>query len=115
MLQRDIHTTISKLNELKKLGVRFSLDDFGTGYSSLSYLKKLPLDFLKIDRSFVRDIMIDQEDAAIAETILLLAQTLGMKVIAEGVETLDQYHFLKTRGCDYFQGYLFGKPAPLDD
>lgn len=115
MLQSDISATISKLSELKKLGIRIALDDFGTGYSSLSYLKRLPLDVLKIDQSFVRDIMTDPEDAAIAETILLLAKTLNINVIAEGVETSDQYHFLKARGCEYFQGYFFGKPAPIDN
>lgn len=114
MIQNDIHSTIDKLNELKKLGIKISLDDFGTGYSSLSYLKRLPIDVIKIDQSFVRDIMIDEEDAAIVETILLLARTLNLNVIAEGVETLEQFNFLKSRRCQKFQGYLFGKPEPIN-
>lgn len=113
MLQNDINNTISKIEELKSIGIQFSLDDFGTGYSSLSYLKRLPLDVLKIDQSFVRDIIINEEDAAIAETILLLAKALNIIVIAEGVETADQFDFLRLRGCTKFQGYLFGKPEPI--
>jgi EAL domain-containing protein (putative c-di-GMP-specific phosphodiesterase class I) len=114
MLVGDVEDVIFKMNAIKAHGVGFSLDDFGTGYSSLSYLKRLPLDQLKIDHSFVRDILTDPNDAVIARTILALGHSLGLKVIAEGVETADQRAFLAGLGCDAFQGYYFGHPAPAD-
>jgi len=114
MLLTDIEKTIDKLHELARLGIRFALDDFGTGYSSLSYLKKLPLSQLKIDQSFVRELLTDPVDAAIVKTILQLARSLGMSVIAEGVELEGQRKVLADMGCREFQGYLFGKPQALE-
>jgi diguanylate cyclase (GGDEF)-like protein/PAS domain S-box-containing protein len=112
LLQSDLEGTITKMHTLGRLGVRFSLDDFGTGYSSLSYLKRLPLDQFKIDKSFVSDILADANDAAIARTILALASSLGLSVVAEGVESEAQFECLKGMGCDNFQGYLFSRPMP---
>jgi EAL domain-containing protein (putative c-di-GMP-specific phosphodiesterase class I) len=105
---------IAKMTDLKSHGLRFSLDDFGTGYSSLTYLKRLPLDRLKIDRSFVRDILVDESSGAIAQTIISLSRAMGLPVIAEGVETELQREFLANLGCHAFQGYLFGRPVPLE-
>jgi EAL domain-containing protein (putative c-di-GMP-specific phosphodiesterase class I) len=113
LLLHDVEDTIGKMNTLAEHGIRFSLDDFGTGYSSLSYLKRLPLTTLKIDQSFVRDLLTDPNDAAIARTILQLAQSLDLDVVAEGVETEGQRQFLHIMGCQAFQGYLFGRPAPM--
>jgi len=110
VLLTDVKGTIAKMNRLARLGIRFSLDDFGTGYSSLQYLKQLPLDSLKIDQSFVRDITTDPNDAAIVTTIIAMSKHLHMKVIAEGVEKQEELEFLQRNGCDYYQGYLFFKP-----
>ncbi|MBA3032806.1 MAG: EAL domain-containing protein [Gammaproteobacteria bacterium] len=110
-----IDNAIEKMRALKTVGIGFSLDDFGTGYSSLSYLRRLPLDQLKIDRSFVSDIMTNASDAVIAQTIIGMARNLGLDVIAEGVETQDQFRFLDQHGCNGYQGYLFSRPLPLDE
>lgn len=109
----NITDTIAKMQSLKKIGVRFSLDDFGTGYSSLAYLKQLPLDQIKIDQSFVRDIATDPNDAAIVVMIIAMSKALGLDVLAEGVETGAQRNFLENNGCYAYQGYLFGKPMTL--
>ena len=114
LLLDNVEDTIAKMTMLKAQGVGFSLDDFGTGYSSLSYLKRLPLDQLKIDQSFIRDILIDPNDAVIARTIVALAQSLGLAVIAEGVETAAQRDFLIAHGCRTFQGYFYGRPGPVE-
>lgn len=115
MLVEDMDDIVHKMESLRALGVGCSLDDFGTGYSSLTYLKKLPLDQLKIDQSFVRDVLSDPNDAAIAHTIITLGKSLGFAVVAEGVETQGQREFLVANDCHIFQGYLFSKPVPLPD
>jgi diguanylate cyclase (GGDEF)-like protein/PAS domain S-box-containing protein len=115
ILVENIEDIISKMTALKATGIGFSLDDFGTGYSSLSYLKRLPLDQLKIDQSFVRDIMIDSNDASIVSTIITLGLSLGLEVLAEGVETEAQMQFLLDHSCQAFQGYLFSKPLQIND
>ncbi|MNK11101.1 Phytochrome-like protein cph2 [compost metagenome] len=112
MLVNDVNDIIAKMNALKEKGLRLSLDDFGTGYSSLSYLKKLPLDQLKIDQSFVRDMLFDSNDVAIVRTVVELARGMGLHVIAEGVETQEQRQFLAELGCLSFQGYLLSRPVP---
>jgi len=99
---------------LNEVGIIFSLDDFGTGYSSLQYLKRLPLDQLKIDQSFVRDLVSDNSDRAIVSTIIAMARSLELNVIAEGVETDAQRQHLINIGCVHFQGYFFGKPVPIE-
>jgi EAL domain-containing protein (putative c-di-GMP-specific phosphodiesterase class I) len=100
---------------LQRAGIKFSLDDFGTGFSSLSYLKQLPLNQLKIDKSFVQDVLTDQNDAVIARTIVALASSLGLSVIAEGVELEGQRAFLEKNGCYEYQGYLFSRPISIQD
>jgi diguanylate cyclase (GGDEF)-like protein/PAS domain S-box-containing protein len=110
----DLPGTIARMTELKALGMQFSIDDFGTGYSSLAYLKRLPINELKIDRSFVQDAPTDPSDAALVEAILAVAQHLQLAVVAEGVETTGQATFLKARGCTFFQGYLYGRPEPVE-
>lgn len=114
MVLDDVADTVVKMNALKKIGVRFSMDDFGTGYSSLSYLTQLPLDQLKVDQSFVRNIGIKPSDAVIVQTIIGMAINLNMESIAEGVETQAQRDFLEQAGCKFYQGYLFGRPVPLE-
>jgi diguanylate cyclase (GGDEF)-like protein/PAS domain S-box-containing protein len=114
LLVGDVEDIIAKMTALKAKGVSFSLDDFGTGYSSLFYLKRLPLDQLKIDQSFIRDVLSDPDDAVIARTIVTLGQSLGLVVIAEGVETEAQRDFLAANGCHHYQGYLFSRPLPAE-
>jgi EAL domain-containing protein (putative c-di-GMP-specific phosphodiesterase class I) len=103
------------MRDLNAYGLKFSLDDFGTGYSSLSYLKRLPLDQLKIDRSFVRDILVDACSGAIAEAIISMGRAMGLSVIAEGVETEEQLESLARLGCHSIQGFLFSRPVPLEE
>ena len=107
--------SIEKLNSIHNMGIQIAIDDFGTGYSSLSYLKKLPLDKLKIDQSFIRDIPEDEDDMAITRAIIALGKSLNLKLIAEGVETQEQRDFLEATGCDYIQGYFYSRPIPGDD
>jgi EAL domain-containing protein (putative c-di-GMP-specific phosphodiesterase class I) len=111
----DVSDISAKMSALKELGLGLVLDDFGTGYSSLSHLRRLPLDQLKIDRSLVRDLLFDQNSVAIAQTIIVLGQTMGLAVLAEGVETAGQRDLLAGLGCHLYQGYLFGRPMPLDE
>jgi len=115
MLVNDVESTITKMGQLIAHGLTFSLDDFGTGYSSLSYLKRLPLDQLKIDKSFIRDLLADNSSGAIAQAIIALGRAMGLGVIAEGVETDEQRTFLSSMGCDSFQGYLFSRPQPIEE
>lgn len=111
IIMTDLEHTIKTLHDLKALGIRLAIDDFGTGFSSLSYLKSMPIDVIKIDRSFIRDIPTDEDDIAITTAIINMAHSLGIGVIAEGVETVEQFELLKKLGCDNVQGFLFMKPA----
>ncbi|HUW25689.1 MAG TPA: EAL domain-containing protein [Gallionella sp.] len=115
MVLSDVADVVAKMRALKALGVSLSMDDFGTGYSSLSYLKQLPLDQIKIDQSFVRDIVLDNADAVMVKTIIDMARNFNLNVIAEGVETGEQLDFLERNGCMAYQGYLFSKPVPIDE
>ncbi len=110
----DIDDSVQKMNALREIGVRFSMDDFGTGYSSLAYLTQLPLDQLKIDQQFVHNIGVKTTDAVIVQTIIGMANNLGMEVIAEGVETEAQRLFLEQHECQVYQGYLFSQPVPIE-
>lgn len=111
LLMKDVPEVVAALNSFKEMNIRLSIDDFGTGYSSLSYLKRFPFDVLKIDQSFVRDIGNDQDDTALCEAIIAMAHSLGLSLIAEGVETKEQFEFLRARGTETLQGYYMGKPA----
>jgi EAL domain-containing protein (putative c-di-GMP-specific phosphodiesterase class I) len=115
LLVEDFGGVIAKMNVLKACGISLSLDDFGTGYSSLAYLRRLPVDQLKIDSSFVREMLVDSRSGAIAQTIVSLGDAMGLNVIAEGVETVEQLDYLDQLGCHCFQGYLISQPLPLDE
>jgi diguanylate cyclase (GGDEF)-like protein/PAS domain S-box-containing protein len=115
LLIHDIEDSARKMETLRDMGVKFSLDDFGTGYSSLAYLKSLPLEQLKIDQSFVRDILTDANDAAIVRAIIVMGHSLGLKIVAEGVETEEQWAMLMKEGCDIGQGYFFSRPVPVPE
>lgn len=114
MLAKEVDITIQKMRSLRDFGVSWSLDDFGTGYSSLNYLKHLPFEQLKIDQSFVRDLLINDSDKAIVKTLVSLSSSLQMVLIAEGMETIEQLEYLLKKGCTRYQGYLFSKPLPID-
>jgi diguanylate cyclase (GGDEF)-like protein len=113
VLLENIEETVVTMNKLKAIGVRFALDDFGTGFSSLQYLKKLPLNQLKIDKSFVKELASDVSDQSIVRTIIAMAQSFDLEVIAEGVETKEQLEILQQNGCNHYQGYLFGRPVSI--
>ena len=115
VIMQDVKSTIAKLKQLHDMGISLSIDDFGTGYSSLSYLKLFPIDNLKIDRSFVFSITSDSTDAAISASVILLAHSMNLKVVAEGVETEEQLQVLREQGCDYVQGFLFSRPLSAEE
>ncbi len=112
---QNAENSVRMLRELKRLGVRIALDDFGTGYSSLNYLRRFPIDTLKLDRAFVLDVTEDENDAAIATAVISMAHSLGLTVIAEGIEKEDQLAFLRALGCRRGQGFLFGRPMPVEE
>lgn len=114
MLMDSKDASVSKLEELKRAGFMLSVDDFGTGYSSMSYLKRFPIHALKIDRSFIQDLPGNLDDAAITKAIVSMAQSLGLSVVAEGVETTEQMEFLRENGCEVSQGFFFGRAVPAD-
>jgi len=114
LLLESLEDTIATMSALNEIGVMLSLDDFGTGYSSLQYLKRLPLDQLKIDQSFVRNIASDSSDRAVVRAIISMAESMNLNVIAEGVETEEQRQLLLDNGCLHYQGYLFGRPVPIE-
>ncbi|MGB8475611.1 MAG: EAL domain-containing protein, partial [Candidatus Acidiferrum sp.] len=115
LILSNANVVLSMLRQLREMGVRLSIDDFGTGYSSLSYLKQFPVYKLKIDGSFVRDVNVDLDDAAIISSILSMAKNLGLKVVAECVENEEQVSFLRAHKCDEIQGYYFSEPLPADE
>lgn len=115
VLMQNSEPNIAMLRRIREMGIRISIDDFGTGYSSLGYLKRFPIDSLKIDQSFIRDMITNREDAAIATAIISLAHNLNMKVIAEGIETEEQALFLRSQRCNAMQGYLFSPPVPVKE
>ncbi|RYE72731.1 MAG: EAL domain-containing protein, partial [Oxalobacteraceae bacterium] len=115
LLVDNLEETVSRMHQLAQFGIRFSIDDFGTGYSNLAYLKQMPLFELKIDKSFVRDMPNDINSTAIVQSILAMASHLNLRVVAEGIETSEQAHFLEKNGGPFMQGYLFCKPMPLED
>jgi len=114
-IMHDPETAISCLKQISELGIELAVDDFGTGYSSLAYLKRLPINRLKIDQSFVKELPDDDEDAAITKAVIALAKNLGLHVLAEGVETQRQKSFLVENGCEEIQGYLIGRPMPTEE
>jgi EAL domain-containing protein (putative c-di-GMP-specific phosphodiesterase class I) len=111
VIMHDVHQAVRQLHAIKEMGVRLAIDDFGTGYSSLAQLKRLPIDTLKVDRSFIREIPRDLEDNTITEAVIAMGKTLGVTVVAEGVETAEQRNFLSSRACNELQGFLFSKPC----
>jgi EAL domain-containing protein (putative c-di-GMP-specific phosphodiesterase class I) len=114
-VMHNVERALEVLGALKDMGVRLAIDDFGTGYSSLAQLKRFPIDTLKVDRSFIRELPSDSEDKAIAEAIIAMGKTLSLTVVAEGVETREQQEFLRERACDQMQGFFFSKPVPAAD
>ena len=114
MLMEDISKNLKTMSKLKELNIKLAIDDFGTGYSSLSYLKKFPIDKLKIDKTFIDGIPTNEDDNVIAKTIISMAHNLGLQVVAEGVETKEQFEFLKENLCNEIQGYYFSKPVSIE-